>query len=208
MGLESADQLKEFCLELSSDLPSPGGGTASAAAGAMAASLLIMVCGVTAKSKRHEASKPRLAELQSALERNRDELLGLAREDAEAYDSVVSAVRQRKSEPGSESDKSYQHALRHAADVPMRTSDVCVQVLEKAVDVANVGTKSASSDIGVAWELATAGFRGAKKNVIINLGGLEDKKYADVARRGLRMSEGRISDLERRIRSVPGILGD
>lgn len=204
MGLESYEQLKAFCQELSSDMPSPGGGTASAAAGAMAASLLMMVCGVTAKSKKHEASKPRLNELLSVLVKDRDELIHLAREDAVAYDSVVEAARGRKSNPGGASDKAYQLALRHAADVPMRTADVCIHVLERTVEVVQVGTKSASSDMGVAWELARAGFRGARMNVAINLEFLEDKKFADLATNWMRVAEERISGLERRFREASG----
>ncbi len=49
--MTDVEGLRAFCLDLSTDKPSPGGGAAAAAAGAMAASLLIMVCGVTSRSK-------------------------------------------------------------------------------------------------------------------------------------------------------------
>ena len=182
MGLKTVEELRSFCLELSNDQPSPGGGTASAAAGAMAASLLVMVCEITGRSKKHESSRPELMNLKSGLVVQRDELISLSLEDARAYDLVVGAVRGRKAEPGDASEREYQAALKHASEVPQKTATACLRVLETAIAVAGIGTRSASSDVGVAVLLADAGFEGAAMNVKINLVDISDRSFVKAAR--------------------------
>ena len=195
MGLKSYEALKSFCLELSSDAPSPGGGTASAAAGAMAASLLMMVCGITAKSKRHEPNRERLEALKAQLSQRRDELIDLSREDARAYDLVVGAMRKNRESESNENIRAVQNALKLAAEIPMRTAAKCVEVLEASIGVAELGTRSASSDVGVAVLLAEAGFKGASMNVRINLRDVRDSKFVESARERLASYDRRVNVL-------------
>ena len=82
MGLKSADGLRDFCLELSEDKPSPGGGAASAAAGAMGASLFIMVCGLTRRKKAYQTYLQELQSLEEELMHLRNDLLMLSAQDA------------------------------------------------------------------------------------------------------------------------------
>jgi formiminotetrahydrofolate cyclodeaminase len=195
MGLKNVEALRSFCLELSSEAPSPGGGTASAAAGAMAASLLMMVCGITAKSKRHEPNKERLEALKGQLSKRRDELIDLSREDARAYDLVVEAMRKNRESENKESIRAVQNALKFAAEIPMNTATKCAEVLEASIGVAELGTKSASSDVGVAVLLAEAGFKGASMNVRINLKDIRDSEFVESAKERLASYDRRVSDL-------------
>ncbi|OGS51587.1 MAG: hypothetical protein A3K75_01915 [Euryarchaeota archaeon RBG_13_61_15] len=191
MVLTDLEGLRSFCAELSSDQPSPGGGTASAAAGAMAASLLAMVCAITRKSKKHEANWSELDRHKESLLRLRDELTALAHEDARAYDLLVEAMRKRKERKDEESEKLVLLALRHATDIPHTTSKRCMEVLETAERVAEIGSKNAYSDAGVAVLLAEAGLRGALMNVVINAETDKDPAYVE----GIRAEVG---SLERR----------
>jgi len=192
--LKDVEALRKFCLELSSDMPSPGGGTAAAAAGGMAASLLAMVCAITAKNKKHEARKPELEMLQASLLTLRDDLISHAREDADSYDKVVLASRARREDDNPKTVEDFQRALRHAASVPLETATACADVLEKSTRVAELGTPSASSDVGVAVLLAEAGFKGAAMNVNINLAGVSDAPFARHAREKLKKDEKRAKD--------------
>ena len=190
MGLDTVEGLRSFCLELSNDRPSPGGGTASAAAGAMAASLLVMVCAITARSKKHASSVSELTRLHEVLETERDGLIRLALWDARAYDSLMEAVRKARAEQGSKvAFKEMDEALRRAAEVPLDTAAACLRVLEYAEKVAELGTRSASSDVGVAVLLAEAGLNGASKNVMINLKEINDIGYVDNLAGKLRLWE-------------------
>lgn len=192
--MKDVEALRKFCLELSSDMPSPGGGTAAAAAGGMAASLLAMVCAITAKSKKHEARKPELERLQASLVVLRDDLISHAREDADSYDNVVLASRARREDENPKTVEDFQRALRHATSVPLETASACVDVLEKSARVAELGVVSASSDVGVAVLLAETGFKGATMNVYINLDGISDASFARHAREKLKKDEMRAKD--------------
>ena len=166
-------------MELSSNQPSPGGGTASAAAGAMASSLLIMVCGITRRSKKHEAHWAELQIIQTVLEGLRDELLRLASDDARAYDAVVEAMRHLKADSGRQASMAVENALKKATEVPTTTAERCQSVLEEAAKVARLGTKSARSDVASAIYLALAGAKGAMSNMRINLEGQRDTAFAE-----------------------------
>ncbi len=193
--MKSVDGLKAFCEELASDQPSPGGGSASAAAGAMAASLLAMVCGITAKSKKREADRPELQRMRVELVSLSEELTSLAREDAMAYDGVTDAVRRRTTPGDPEGDKRYESALRTAAEVPLRTANACLQVLNLAPGVAALGKKSTSSDLLVAVLLAEAGFKGAAANVRINTKDMQDTEF-------VKSAESRLGSAERSARGL------
>lgn len=197
MGLRSQRALGSFCRELASDTPSPGGGTASAAAGAIGASLLAMVCGITAKSKKHAKDAPALRRLGRRLQRLSDSLVTLAARDADAYDGVVLAIRRRRNKETPENARGVEAALLSAAEVPMRTAKACVEVLELSRTVAKLGSKSASSDIGVAVLLANAGFNGAAMNVQINIEGLKNESRARRTAKTLSTMEKRASKLAR-----------
>ncbi len=183
MGLKSVEGLREFCAELSSDSPSPGGGCASAASGGIGASLLVMVCGIALKKK--DARSQELTEAMGRLEGLRDRLLTLADEDARSFDAVMEAIRRRRAKDDEESRKSAQDAIVHAADVPMDSAYACLEVLESSIQVAQLGLKSTSTDLAVGVMLADAGLRGAVMNVRINLRDILDKGYVDASNKAL-----------------------
>ena len=81
---------------LASPDPTPGGGTASAIAGAMGASLLIMVTGLAKSKTNTDDEKAALEAARLALEPLRAELMRLADADSDAFDQVMAAYRRPK----------------------------------------------------------------------------------------------------------------
>lgn len=181
--MSAMDGLKAFCDDLASDAPSPGGGTASAAAGAMAASLLSMVCGITLKSKKHEPDWGRLSSLRRRADEMSSQLLECAELDASTYLLVVSSARSKRESPEDmKAAAEYDEAVRKATEVPARTAELCVAVLRLAEEVSMIGTKSAASDVEVARLLAAAGVDGAVANVRINLPYCADEEFRSRAK--------------------------
>jgi glutamate formiminotransferase/formiminotetrahydrofolate cyclodeaminase len=178
LGLKTVGELRAFCDELAEATPSPGGGSAAAASGAIGASLLAMVCGITANSKKHAHKKPQLDELRDVLLFIQNDLIENARLDAQAYDKVVEAARNRRENPDERTEALFDTAIRHAADVPLRTTELCAKVLELSVAVSGLGSRSAASDVGTAVRMAEAGFMGAAMNVYINLRSIKDAGHA------------------------------
>lgn len=186
MGLNSRRELTVFCNDLASDKASPGGGTASAAAGAMAASLLEMVLGLSLKSKKRAADWDEIRRLMRRAEVLREEMVRLSEEDAAAYDALADRARAAKESDGSVGGKDYEDALRRAAEVPMRTARACAEVIRLATRTREIGIPSASSDVGVALHLAMAGFRGAAMNVLVNLDSASDFQFVRKTTEDLR----------------------
>jgi formiminotetrahydrofolate cyclodeaminase len=171
--------------------PTPGGGSASALAGAIGASLLAMVAGLrksraaTAEDvERLQAAGARCAELAG-------DLAGLVDRDSEAYDLVVAAYRKPKASDEEKAARSaaIQQAMRAAIAAPLEVMRACAAGAEQGVVVATLGNASASSDVLVALELLGAGLRGAKLNAEINLGSVKDAGYVEKIRRDVEEFE-------------------
>jgi formiminotetrahydrofolate cyclodeaminase len=159
--------------------PTPGGGSASALAGAIGASLLAMVAGLPKSRAVTEDERTRLEDARGRCAALSAELARLIDRDSEAYELVMAAYRRSK---GSDQEKAaraaaIQEALRAAIAAPLDVMRACAAAIEEASTVAALGNASASSDVEVGLELLTAGLRGAQLNVEINLGSVKDTAY-------------------------------
>jgi formiminotetrahydrofolate cyclodeaminase len=169
----------------SSSDPTPGGGSASALAGAVGAALLAMVSGLPKTKHGSDDDRTALAAARAALMRARDELAGLIDRDTQAYDQVMAAYRLPKASDDEQAARgaAIQRALRRAIDTPLAVMRACDTAARHAEAVARHGNPSASSDVRVGLELLGAGLRGARLNVEINLGSVKDEAYvSDVTR--------------------------
>ena len=169
--------VKEFVDRLAAGVPTPGGGSASALAGCLAASLGAMVCDLTLGKQKYESVRPEMERAREALSGLRKDLLALVDRDAEAYDEVARALKLPRETP--EQKQARQEALgkasQFATEIPVKTAESCLAVLEQILIVAEKGNSNAVSDAGVAAHLAHTGLAGAALNVRINLPGIADR---------------------------------
>jgi formiminotetrahydrofolate cyclodeaminase len=170
---------EDFCAVLASSSPTPGGGTASAAAGALGASLLSMVCALTLGKEKLKDSHELAAAIDREAKEAAAELRALMRLDAESFDAMVAARKLPKEtdEEKGRRRKAMEDAARHAADVPMKTARIAAGLLERAPQLAERGNPNAASDVGVAALLLAAAAEGALLNVGINLGSISDASF-------------------------------
>ena len=185
--------VRKFLDDLASSAPTPGGGTAAAIAGAMGAALAEMVTALTLAREKYASAHEAMRPIARAAAAAREELLGLAAEDAEAYDGVVSARRLPKdtAEQKSHRDEQISRANRRAAEVPMRTARAAEGLLERLPELAEKGNPNAASDAGAAALLLEAAVQGALANVAINLPGIPDAAFVDETRaEALRLQSG------------------
>lgn len=171
-----------FIDELASAAPTPGGGGASAYAGALAAALASMVGNLTVGKKTYadveddvRASLDRLAALRARL-------LALVDEDARAFEPLAAAYRLPKATPEEQAAKNaaLQQALVGACDVPLAIMRAVAEVVDETEYLAHHGSRMARSDAGVAAAFARAASDGASLNVYINVASMDD---ADLAAR-------------------------
>ena len=173
--------VRELLAAFSSSDPTPGGGSAAALASAVGASLLLMVTSLPKTRSGTNEDRAVLAEAAEALVRLRQQLTDAIDADTIAYDQVVAAYRLPK---GSDAEKrvrksAIQRALRSATDVPLGVMRLSAMALKQAALVGAHGHDAASSDVGVAAALLRAGMRGARLNVQINVGSIEDEAYRE-----------------------------
>jgi formiminotetrahydrofolate cyclodeaminase len=182
----------DFLDALSSPAPTPGGGTAAAVAGALGASLLLMVASLDKSKNNADEERVLLADARRALTPLRTRLVELADADSEAFDHVMAAYRLPK---GTDEEKAartsvIQRALWRATEVPLDTLRVCADALEYGPVVARCGNPSAASDVGVGVRLLEAAAGGAEANVRINLDSIRDESLrADAERSASRQLE-------------------
>jgi formiminotetrahydrofolate cyclodeaminase len=172
--------VEEFTEALAASTPTPGGGSASAQAGAMAASLLRMMCDLTLGREAYRAHEAAVQGIKGRAESLRKDLLALVDRDAEAYDSVVHALRLPKGTPAELSERAAAlgRANLFAIEAPMAIADACAVLMGLAGELAIKGNVNAVSDVGAAALLAYAGLRGAILSVRVNLKGVKDEAQA------------------------------
>lgn len=197
----------ELIGRLATDDPVPGGGSASALAGAMAAALVHMVVELTAGRPAAGDHEERLVEIRVMAAGLQSELLGLADADAVAYASVVAARRLPKETDRDREARRVQLAMAvlEATRTPLSIARRAGEVLALAEELAPVGNRNAVSDVGVAGLLAAAALRGAAMNVEINLPSLaDDEPLRGEARRELDELLGGLAERERALAAAVG----
>ncbi len=175
----SVKSLQSFLDEVASADPAPGGGSVAALSGALAASLVAMVCRLTIGKKGYETVSAEMQTILPRAETLQRELRDLIQADTDAYARVMDAYQLPKQTDAEKAarTRAIQDALKHASDVPLRVAELCAQVLALAQPVAEKGNKNAASDGGVGALMAEAGLRGAALNVSINLGAIQDETF-------------------------------
>ncbi len=178
-----------FLDALASAEPTPGGGSASAVAGAIAAGLLSMVGNLTVGRERFAAVEEEMASVLAETERLRTLLVKLAGEDMAAYGSFSAAMKMPRGSAGERAERTehMQTALRACTLAPLRIAEACRRLLDFSPTVAEKGNPSAASDAVVAALLAEAAMRGAGLQVLVNLEWLKDADF--IAEQRARLTE-------------------
>jgi glutamate formiminotransferase/formiminotetrahydrofolate cyclodeaminase len=192
MGVGSSSDIIE---NLAAPTPTPGGGSAAAYAGAMAAGLVTMVARLTIGKKGYSEVEQAMHEILEESELLRSDLTSGVTEDAEAFDQVMAAYKIPKSDPKRAS--AIEEATLLAARVPLEAATKSFRVAELALAAARSGNKNAITDAGSAVNLAFAAVNSAAYNVRINLIGLGNQEQKEQILAALKkLEEGSHHSLE------------
>ncbi len=177
--MKFGDLAKGFVEAVAADTPTPGGGSASALAGAMAAALGEMVCGITLKKKTLAAHHPAVQESRERLARLRHQLMEAVDRDAASYESVLAAFRLPKSTETEQALRAVavESASKEAAEVPLETAKLAGEVARLVDSLRAITAPQAASDLVVAQHLAGAALQGAVANVRANLPSIKDRDW-------------------------------
>jgi len=173
-------EIKRFLEKLSSDTPTPGGGSASALAGTLSASLVLMTAGLSLKKGRLEGREIReIREIKKKVLTIQKRLFRAIQEDAEYYQAVLKAFRLPKDTEKKRHvrSKAIQQAYREATITPQLVCRQSIELLEYSNMLILKGNPNALSDVGVAAFLADTAVKGGLLNIGINLGPVRDQLF-------------------------------
>ena len=179
----------KFTDDLASGAPVPGGGGASAYAGALAAALGSMVANLTIGKPKFADREAELKRALESLDARRNELLALIDADAEAFSKLAACWKMPKAtqEERAFRARAEQDALHAACEVPLSIMRVCALVVEADEYLVANSAKLALSDVGASAVLAKAALEAASLNVFINTGLMDEEEralaYEEEARR-------------------------
>ena len=175
--------IEPFIEQLAAPTDTPGGGSASAAAGAMAAGLATMVASMSRGKKAYLQYESQLSAAISALTPLREELKASVDADAESYNSVMKAYKASKSAADEKSGEAMiEEALKEATTVPLSVAEKAHQIARLAKSLEPITNPNMKSDLTTASALATAAITGALANVEINLASIKDQAFAEQVR--------------------------
>ncbi len=202
--MEEAAGGEAFLERLAAATATPGGGSAAAYAGAMAAALTGMVARLTVGKKKYAAVEGRMRALAEQADRLRHSLSALVKRDAEAFDAVMAAMRLPKGTAAEAAarDAALESATQEAAQVPLTVAREAVAVAEAALEAAEHGNVNALSDAASGVYLAGAALRAAAANVRVNAAQLRDRAAAEALRAEVGRLEQTMAEAEARLASL------
>ena len=170
----------EFLEVLSSAEPVPGGGGASAAVGAFASALGMMVANLTVGKKKYADVEEEIIDIRGQLEVLREELVTLTDKDAEAFEPLSRAygLPKETQEQKEEKERVMEKALYEASIVPLQIMRTVSKVIGLLKILGEKGSRIAVSDVGVAVLFARAALEGASLNIYINTRLMKDREQA------------------------------
>jgi formiminotetrahydrofolate cyclodeaminase len=197
-------KLAEFVERLSSAEPVPGGGSASAVAASIGASLISMVAGLSTGKPKYAAYESTLARCLVVGRELSAEFLRLADRDAEAYATYAAALKLPRETEAQQAQRrtAIRAAARVAADAPWECVRACARLVVAAEALAGRSNVNAASDVLVAALLGEAAARGAAENVRINLPATGDDAYADTMGQAVDLELHEIAAITARTREI------
>ena len=176
-GLASLS-VEEFLRRLASGDPTPGGGSASALAAALGASLVSMVCNLTLGRPRYAEYEAEALQIQALAAMLGERIQRYIDRDATAYGEVIAAYQLPRATDQEKVARSeaIQGATLGAALVPLSVVEASGSVIQLAEQALGKTNPNAASDLAVAALLAVAAMDGAAANVEINLSSLKDEE--------------------------------
>jgi formiminotetrahydrofolate cyclodeaminase len=173
-------EVREFVFELSSRHPTPGGGGASALAGALGVSLGGMVANLTIGKPNYSEGESEMKALKVATYRIQKELLELVQKDADAFGPLAGAYRMPSGTEDERESKArvMEAALKEACLVPLEMMKLCAEAIGLLERIAVIGNSLALSDAACGAVLSAAAMRSAWLNVAVNTVSIMDEAFA------------------------------
>jgi glutamate formiminotransferase/formiminotetrahydrofolate cyclodeaminase len=193
--------VRDFVKEVGSRSPAPGGGSVAALVAALGAALGTMVGWLTYGKRKFEDKDAAMRRLIPPLHAAGQALVPLVDEDTRAFDDYMRALGLPKGTPeeAAERRRAVQAALRQTVEVPLAVMRAADGAWDALVEMADHGNPASRSDLEVGARALELGVWGAHRNVLINLGDIEDDLFR---RRAAAEAEGFLVRARDRVAAV------
>jgi len=172
--------IREFLNALASADSPHGAVSASAAAGAMGTSLLLMVAALPTTRSDSIDERTALMRAGAALGELQEQLIETIETETAVKLFAARNLPQASDTQRSKREAAIQFALRAAADVPLEVIRLCALGLTHAQTVAASGCRAAGGEVELAVALLRVGLTGARSNLEARLSTLTDVVYTKV----------------------------
>ena len=174
-------KISEYLEVLSSKAPVPGGGGASALAGALGNALGQMVVNLTVGKKKYAEVEEEMQKYLTDLKTMQQEFLHLSDRDAEVFAPLAECYRLPSTTPEEKEHKDavMEEKLLDASMVPVEIMEKSLELLEILDVLADKGSRMAVSDVGVAVQFTRTALLGAVMNVYINTKSMKNREKAE-----------------------------
>ncbi len=171
--------LEAFVHETASESPAPGGGSISAAMGAMGAALATMVANLSSHKRGWDDRWEEFSDWAVRGKHHHDRLLQLIDEDTAAFNALMSTfgLPQGSAQERQAREQRIQEATRQAIEIPFQIMSATCESMEVLRAMAELGNPGSVSDAGVGALAARSAVWGAWLNVKINAAGITDKQW-------------------------------
>ena len=183
-------KISEYLEVLSSKAPVPGGGGASALAGALGNALGQMVVNLTVGKKKYAEVEEEMQKYLTDLKTMQQEFLHLSDRDAEVFAPLAECYRLPSTTPEEKEHKDavMEEKLLDASMVPVEIMEKSLELLEILDVLADKGSRMAVSDVGVAVQFTRTALLGAVMNVYINTKSMKNReKTEEINQKAKRM---------------------
>ena len=161
----------EFLEKLASAEPAPGGGGASAYAGALAAALAAMVGNLAVGKPKYADEQEGIRASLDRLAQLRARLLELVPADADAYLPLNRAYRMPRAtkDEAAARQEAIQQALGPACDIPLEIMEACSAIIDEAEQA---GLPFTSYTFDTVWDTASGSMANLSRSYYLNVDGV------------------------------------
>jgi formiminotetrahydrofolate cyclodeaminase len=174
---------KEVIELASSKNPTPGGGSVSAMAGVLGASLGSMVANITLGKAENAKHAPTLNRILSIFARGKEQLMKLAQDDMRAFEALLTSYRLPKGTDVEKDarDRAIKKNMVQAVTIPLKISGQSLDLLIEVKNLTKYSSVSVLSDLASAAVLLESAVRSSMIHVDVNLERIShDHEYATI----------------------------
>jgi glutamate formiminotransferase/formiminotetrahydrofolate cyclodeaminase len=168
--------LEAFCDETASESPAPGGGSVSAAVGALGVSLGTMVANLSSHKRGWDDRWKEFSDVAEKGQHYKNLLLKAVDADTLAFNKIMDAFSLPKNSDEEKSIRknAIESATIHAIKVPFQVMQYAYESMEVMKEMVINGNPNSVTDAGVGALCARTAVIGAHLNVLINAADLKE----------------------------------